>query len=277
MGGEVEEEELSADRYLIDIHSHLLPGFDDGAADWDESLQMLRQGVEDGIREVILTPHILSQMDLEREDEIVALFEDFKKRAAAEGIAIKFHLACELFLQPDMNLTRRIATLDETGRYFLVEFPMSVVPDFVTKRFFEMVIEDKIPIVAHPERNVTIIRNPDKAVDLVERGALLQINAGSLLGVFGRTIKDIATKLMEADLVHFVATDCHDPRSRTLQLSPAYDLVTETWGEEHAELLFCVNPKKVLDGEIINSPEPKPEQLRPKKRRFNLFRRKSVG
>jgi len=262
---------------MIDIHSHLLPGFDDGAADWDESLQMLRQGMEDGIREVILTPHVLSQKDLEREDEIQALFKQFKKRAAAEGITIKFHLACELYVQPDMDLNRRITTLDKTGRYFLVEFPMSVVPDFVTKRFFELIIKDKVPIVAHPERNVTIIQNPEKALDLVERGALLQINAGSLMGVFGRTVKDVASRLVEAELVHFVATDCHDPRSRTLQLSPAYDLVSETWGKELAELLFCVNPKKVLDGEIIKPPEAKPERLRPKKKRFSFVRKLNEG
>ena len=265
---------MREDRYLIDIHNHLLPGFDDGAKDWDVALAMLQAGMDDGIKEAILTPHIMSQKDLEKEEEIFVLFEKFKLKAAKEGIQIKFHLACELFIQPDMDLNRRLTTLDELGRYFLVEFPMSIVPEFVTEQFFKMIIDNKIPIVAHPERNVSIIQNPERAVDLVEHGALLQMNAGSLLGKFGSTVRDVANLMMDANLIHFVASDSHDTRSRPFKLSEAYYYIEENWGKDRAEHLLCINPRKVLESERINPPDPLPERLKAKKKRFVLFKRK---
>jgi len=237
---------------FIDIHNHLIAHWDDGAEDWDMSLEMLRQGMEDGIEQVICTPHILSTNDLQREDEVISLYEELKRRAKEAGIPIKIHLGAELYIQPDMMLDRKICTLAQNGRYFLVEFSMSMIPDFVAQKFFDYLLEDKIPIIAHPERNVSIINAPQKAYEFVERGALLQVNAGSLYGIFGSRVQTAAVQLMDANLVHFIASDGHDLNKRPLLLRKAFEIVKEKWGDKRAEKLFYENQVKMINAEDIS-------------------------
>jgi len=262
---------------LVDLHSHLLPGFDDGAENWDVSLEMLRQGAADGITEAVCTPHILSKNDFAKQQEAFDLFEQLKARASASGIAIKLHIGSELYIQPDLELDAPIATLGQNGRYFLVEFPMSGIPEFAAQRFFDMMMDNKIPVIAHPERNMGILKDPDSAADLVRRGAILQLNAGSLLGVFGQTVKAVAMQLVEADMVHIVSSDAHDLNSRPLKLRQAYDFVKQTWGTEMADLFFRKNPLRVLKGEDVPITEPKPVSPAEKlslRQRMGLFMRK---
>jgi len=214
---------------------------------------MLKQGEQDGIKQVICTPHILSKQDMDREDEVIALFETLKTKACSARISMELHLGSELYVQPDLELDRRISTLAQNGRYFLVEFSMGMIPDFVAKRFFEMTRSDQTAIIAHPERYSTLLNNPDKARDFVARGALLQINAGSLLGVFGTRVKTLSERLMDANLVHFVASDAHDCKMRPLKLSEAYRMVEQKWGGERARDLMVNNPLKVLAAEPIRT------------------------
>ncbi len=267
----------SSSMSFIDLHSHLLPGFDDGAESWDVSLEMLRQGAADGIAEAVCTPHILSKNDFGRQQEAFDLFEQLKARTSQADIRIKLHLGSELYIQPDLELDAPIATLGRNGRYFLVEFPMSGIPEFAAQRFFDMMMDNKVPIIAHPERNMGILKNPDSAADLVRRGALLQLNAGSLLGVFGQTVKAVAMQLIEADMVHIVSSDAHDLNSRPLKLRQAYEFVKETWGVKPAELFFRENPRRVLKGEDVEIAEPKPVSPIGKlslRQRMSLFLRK---
>jgi protein-tyrosine phosphatase len=259
---------------FIDIHSHLLPGFDDGAENWDISLAMLRQGAEDGIQEVVCTPHILSKNDLQKQDQAFALHQELKDRAKQQGLDLKIHLGSELYIQPDLELDQPISTLGQNGRYFLVEFPMNGIPDFAAQRFFDILMDNKIPIIAHPERNVGVIKNPESAAELVRRGALLQLNSGSLLGVFGQTVKAVALQLIEADMIHIVSSDAHDLKSRPLKLKDAYDLVLEKWGKKKADSLFYENSRKVLNALDVEISEPKPINSAERlslPQRFNLF------
>ena len=229
-----------------------------GPNTWELAMEMLRQGVRDGITEVICTPHILSRNELDREKEVLELFAELIKRVAAEGLPIKIHIGSELYIQPHLTFEKKISTLAQNGRYFLVEFSMGMIPEYVSKKFFDLLLKHKTPIIAHPERNISIISKHDTAVQLVERGALLQMNAGSLLGVFGKTVKTSATRLMDANLVHFIASDAHDSKSRPLKLREAYDFVKAHWGPERAEKLFYENQVKMMHAEDIKIGESKP-------------------
>ncbi|MFQ6116287.1 MAG: tyrosine-protein phosphatase, partial [bacterium] len=201
---------------MIDIHTHLLPKIDDGPSTWEESIEMLKEGQEDGVREIILTPHILKNLDDHLEKEIRKRFVGLRKRAAAAGISIKLHLGSEIYLQPDTNLDRGLSTLNENGKYFLVEFPMSSIPEYASLKLFEFVMDGFVPILAHPERNAIILRRPSQAYQFVQMGILIQINSGSLLGDFGQAVRATAFDLIEHNLVHLVASDCHDANSRPL-------------------------------------------------------------
>jgi protein-tyrosine phosphatase len=241
---------------LIDLHSHILPYWDDGSDSWATSLSMLREGAADGIREVVCTPHIMSKKDFDAEETILLLYQELKQRAQAEKLDLKIHLGAELWIQPDIDFSRRIATYNHNQRYFLVEFPMNLIPDYVAKTFFDCLVHDLTPVVAHPERYIKILADPAKAYDFVDRGALLQVNAGSLLGIFGQSVKHTAMQLIDHHLVSVVASDAHDPKTRPLKLKSAYDLVAKRWGAETSHRLFVENPRRILHGQDVILEEP---------------------
>ncbi len=236
----------------------MIAHWDDGAPNWEVSLDMLRQAQKDGITEIVCTPHFLSQADLDREEEIWALYEELVEHARSENIPITIHMGGELYLQPELKLDQKVSTFAQNGRYFLVEFPMALIPDHAPQMFFNYLMDGNTPVLAHPERNGGFIESPDKAYDFVERGTLLQVTAGSLLGNFGSQVKNLAFKLLDANLVHVVATDAHNLTSRPLLLKSAYNLVAETWGTDRAELLFNINPKKLIQGQDISIGDAKP-------------------
>lgn len=250
---------------MIDIHSHVLPKIDDGPNTWEDTMAMLYQAEEDGISEVAITHHILSNIAYEREEEIIVKYKELQERIAFEKLNIKIHLGSEIYVQPDMELTHTISTYNNNRKYFLVEFPMQGVPQFVADRFFDIVLEGMVPIIAHPERNLGIIRNPQRAFEFVQRGALLQMNAGSIIGRHGEPVKDTALMLLNSNLIHFVGSDGHNARGRPLKLRAAWDAVAEGWGEQQARLLFEQNPRKAIIGEEIIPPEPTPVEPLPKK------------
>lgn len=241
---------------FIDTHSHLLPYCDDGSKDWNMSIRMLKQAQEDGITDIICTPHIYSNNDLDNEKMYLQLFNKLLKCAKKAGISINLYLGSELYVQPNFLFEKDMTTLAQNGRYFLIEFPMAMIPSFVAKHFFESLPFDKVPIIAHPERNGTIIRNPQNAIELVKKGALLQMTAGSLLGKNGQQIQAVARKILDADAAHLVATDAHDDKTRTSRMREAYEMVKTTWGKERARLLFEENPFRVLKGDLIEYHDP---------------------
>lgn len=245
---------------MIDIHAHLLPQIDDGPTTWEESLEMARQAFDDGTTELVVTHHILSNRDFNLEVEILEKFEEMKRQLRAAKIGLKLYLGSEIFYQHDLDLSARIATMNDTGRYFLVEFPMQGIPRGVGERFFEMALDGKIPIIAHPERNLGFLRNPDRAFDFVQRGALLQMNAGSLTGRYGEGVKGLATALMNSQLVHFVGSDGHNTGRRSMHMGETYRIVRDMWGEKTARQVFVENPRMMLAGEELQVPEPLPVQ-----------------
>lgn len=249
---------------MIDIHSHVLPEIDDGAKNWQETIAMLSQAEEDGITEVAITHHILSNLAYEREAEIIERYEELKERLRHEKLNMKLHLGSEIYAQADMELFHTISTYNNNKKYFLVEFPMQGIPRFVGERFFDLILDGMVPIIAHPERNMSVIRDPERAFEFVQRGALLQLNAGSIVGRHGPQARNTAKILLNSNLIHFVGSDAHNTRSRPMKLRAAMELVAERWGKERAALLFKENPKKALSGHKIEPPDPLP--IRPLKK-----------
>ncbi len=244
---------------FADTHAHLLPFWDDGADSWETALAMLDMAEQDGIDTVVCTPHILTPRELLQEDVLWARYEELVERAQRKNLHLTIHMGAELFVNPDLDLSHKIATLAQNGRYYLVEFPMGMMPEFVASGFLKKnQAGHRTPVLAHPERYIRVIQNPQEAYTYVERGALLQINAGSLLGVFGSTIKEVAFQLVRARLVHVVASDAHDLKARPLVLSRAFEVVAAEIGQEKAGHLFSENPRRIFRGENIIKEHPKP-------------------
>ena len=237
---------------------------------------MARQAVKSGTTEVVITHHVLDNQHYRLEAEILAKFEQMQARLHEEKIPLVLHLGAEIFYQPDMELSHRISTFDNNGRYFLVEFPMQGIPRGVDEKFFDLIMDGKTPVIAHPERNVGILRNPQRAYDFVQKGSLLQMNAGSLDGKYGDSVRELAVALMNSNLIHFIGSDGHNASRRPLKIGEMFAPIREVWGEQTAEMIFHDNPRKALAGEEIKPPEPMPVQPLRKPSRFNplkLFKR----
>ncbi len=258
---------------IFDIHSHVLPGIDDGSQSWDETMQMVFQAYETGTTDLAITHHILHNSDYERENEILEKFEELKSRLAQAKIPLRLHLGSEIYYQHDMDLNHKITTYNQNGKYFLVEFPMQGIPKFVDEKFFEIIVDGKVPILAHPERNLGILQNPVRAYEFVQRGVLMQVNAGSFVGRYGEPARQMAIALMNARLVHFIGSDGHNATRRPVIVHDALEFIVERWGERTASLLFEHNPQKAMNGEEIKIPEPLPIEPPKKRSRFKLFRR----
>lgn len=239
---------------MIDIHTHILPNVDDGSPNLIQSIKMLKQAEDDGIKGIVCTPHVLRMNDFENEGMYFRQYEELKKMAREEGITVDIYLGAEIYITPELKLESRMATLNNNGTYFLVEFPMASIPRFAAEMFFQFIASGKIPIIAHPERNLGFLQHPEYAFEFVNRGALMQVNAGSLRGRFGQDIKKLAHTLLDHNLAHFVGSDCHDVERRKCQLKKTYDLVAEKWGHETAEQLFVKNVQSVLNGETFSTP-----------------------
>lgn len=241
---------------MIDIHTHILPKVDDGAPNIEESLKMLQQAQDDGVETVVLTPHILNNTEFSNEDKYVDLYNRLLKAADDENIELNIFLGSEIYVQPEMALDKKMATLNNNGTYFLVEFPMGSIPLFVAEKFFNIIANGMIPIIAHPERNMGFLKRPEFAYEFVKRGALIQVNSGSILGHFGSKVKALTFKLIDHNLVHFVASDCHNANTRRCCLGKARKVIVEKWGHEMAEALFRENAQLVLKGIKLAPPEP---------------------
>lgn len=248
---------------MIDIHTHVLPGVDDGARDLDTALAMLEQAVADATTHLICTPHVLSRVSPEWEQRCLANFERLQEAAGRRGWPLELLLGGEIYLQADLLEYRRhrFFTLDRGGKYVLLELPAIEIPQFTETVLFNLRLQGYYVVLAHPERNSSLLGRLDRIRTLVERGAWVQVNAGSLLGRFGSEVERFSRKLIRDRLVHFVASDAHDPASRKPVLSPAATWVTEHAGPDVAYRLFTGNPRQLLTGEPLEVPDlPEPEE-----------------
>ena len=201
---------------MIDLHAHILPGFDDGPPTLEDSLAMLRQAAEEGVTEIVATPHVMKGSYDHTRESIAAAVKELNAAAAAAGINLPVHPGGELYLDfdlLDMVKEQRTITLG-AGRYVLLEFPAMGIPQGMDEIVFNLQINDYHPVLAHPERNVDIINKPSLLYELCYKGVLVQQNTGSLLGYFGKSVQQVAKLFLAHRLVHVVASDAHDARQR---------------------------------------------------------------
>ncbi len=240
---------------LTDIHCHLLPGIDDGARNWDDTLAMARLAAEDGIATIVATPHQLGSWSDNRGDEIRRLVREANERLASERISVKVLAGGEIRIEPgliDLLVTGELVTLGDHRRHVLLELPHELyIP--LDGLMHELSARRIALVLAHPERNEGLLRQPDLAVDLVDAGCLMQLTAGSLCGTMGPHVEEMAQWMIAEGLVHVVSTDAHSPRTRRPLLGRAYERICELADVETADDLCSRNPAKIAAGRSVNA------------------------
>ena len=240
---------------MVDIHCHILHGIDDGAEAYEVALNMARLAVANGTTSVIASPHAnIPGMPFENtvsivEDCVNALNSAFKN----EGIPLTLYPGCEVFASGNFTELLRAGKLPTLNHsdYVLVEFDFYEHPVSVFTKLEELCNEGFIPIVAHPERYAFIEDEPSSAEILKNMGCLIQCNKGSLAGRFGTAAKFASHDMLVRGQVDFIASDAHGADMRTPVLSDAYRTVSDLYGSDYAELLFKINPQKVIENKKI--------------------------
>ncbi|HEY3395267.1 MAG TPA: CpsB/CapC family capsule biosynthesis tyrosine phosphatase [Lacipirellulaceae bacterium] len=238
---------------FVDIHCHILPGLDDGARDWGESLAMARLAAEDGTATIIATPHQLGGYRRNQRDAIRLRVSELKQRLADAGVPLTVLPGADVRVEDQLVeqlLSGNVLTLGDHGRHVLLELPHELYLPLepVVERLARYNI---VAILSHPERNEGILRRPDVLKPLIDAGCLLQITAGSLCGSFGETCQKLAEALITSGLAHFVATDGHGAKARRPVMRRAYERVMELVGVESAAALCCHNPALVAAGQSV--------------------------
>ena len=244
---------------MIDIHSHILPGIDDGAGDLEEALEMARLAVADGIRVMVATPHLFKHqsMDLDAINEksvILERLDRFRDRLAAEGIALEILPGCDVPLSADtlrLLAEDRVLTVNDGKRYLLLELPHFSIPPTLEDICFRLQSLGLTPIITHPERQPLIQERPERLGRLVELGCLAQLTAGSLTGGFGRRIARVSRQLVKKGYIHLLASDAHNTRGRPPILSQAVSALSKLVGPEQARAMVTLTPEKIIKGEPV--------------------------
>lgn len=259
-----------ASALMVDIHSHILADVDDGSKSLDESIEMCRASAEDGVRVMVATPHAHDGLHRTHDPEFL--------RKKVDELNLRMKGSPRVVLGCELRFTHELVKqLCEThsaptiagGPYALVEFPHTIVPAGSEHLLFELMSHQITPIIAHPERNMMLMHEPERFYQLIEAGALGQMDTGSITGQFGRKVQQAARVMLENGLIHFIASDCHNTRNRLPGMSAAVDASAEIVGEEYARAIADDNPAAVVEGRPIptrlSAMPPK------KKKRWLLF------
>ncbi len=242
---------------MIDIHSHILPGLDDGAATIEEAIAMASCAIADGIKQMVVTPHVKSRTYPSKKailDKMVNLQDVLQKN----GINLLLVPGAEYRIDPELprQLARgELLTINDKGRYLLVEFSDVSVPDYSTDVFSELLKQGVTPIIAHPERNSVFIEDHNRLYELLSNGALAQLTSGSLTGYFSPYITTAARSFLERGYIQFIASDAHNRSGQLLQFKPAVWEAKRLLSEEEARRLLISNPQRALRGELIEACE----------------------
>ena len=242
---------------MIDLHCHLLPGIDDGPATMEQSLELARLAVSNGITHSIVTPHIHPGRYENDAASIQACVAEFKAAIATNNIPLQLGFAGEVRLSAEVLMMverQQIPFYGELDGYkiFLLELPHSHVPPGSDK-LVQWLLDRKLrPMIAHPERNKDIMRKFDKVQPFIELGCLFQLTAGSIAGAFGAPAQASSRLMLETGKVTVIASDAHNLGARPPRLDHGRDAAAEIVGNELAAGMVQSTPAKLVAGQFAD-------------------------
>jgi len=253
---------------MIDLHSHILPGLDDGPSTLEESIEMCRMAAADGIRTIVAAPHFKPGRYGAEESVILERTAELKNALASQSILIRIIPASEVTITPELSehlASRNWLFINKTGKYFIAEFGNDVVPPQWSFLFSSLLRSGRIPIITHPERCSRFADHPEELRDFVEKGGLVQITAMSLTGELGEEIQELAEAMLRDGLVHVIATDAHSATWRPPLLSRAVARAAAIVGRDRALAMVTEIPAAIIEGKSIAALPPAVPEEAPKR------------
>ena len=235
---------------MTDIHSHILPGVDDGSDSFEESIRMARLAVSGGTERMLVTPHcnIPYMFDNYAGEKLQDRFEALQKAVYKENIPLELYLGAEVYITDDVVELIRAGRINPVnkGRYMLMEFGFGEAPEYMDEMLGRIINEGITPVVAHPERYYVSLDYPEMIYGWIKMGCRIQINKGSLMGRFGREPEAVARVLLGHNLVHCIASDAHTSWVRTPYMADVREYMCDLYNERYADILLGKNPYNIL-------------------------------
>lgn len=239
---------------MVDIHSHFLYGIDDGAKDISQTIKMLNQAVEAGITDLVSTPHFNEFVSPNYFENINNVFNEISEYISKNNIKLKIHSGSEILQDPKIMDWVEFSDflIGKNKNYFLFELPHFFEFSKISETIFNLKLKNITPILAHPERSIKIQESPEILIQWINQGCVMQMNAGSILGQFGRKCKTAAKRFLDSGVIHLFASDAHEPKRRNyLTLKRAKEFIIQNFDEEFADILFNHNPTNILKSKSV--------------------------
>ena len=252
---------------MYDLHSHILPGLDDGAETLEDAVEMARIAAQHGTKVILATPHYSNVSESSSLQHIQDVLATLRGELEKKGIELEVLMGMENHLDLNLpeNFSKGWALAINESHYVLVELPFFGHPNYASEVLFQLQVRGVTPILAHPERAEAVQQDPDLLANFVERGMLSQVTAASILGHFGRRVERFTHMLLRRGLVHIIASDSHSPKgSRSPDLSAGVEATARIVGREKALAMVVDTPRAVIydmpvDVEpIMTSQRPRP-------------------
>lgn len=234
---------------FTDIHTHILPEIDDGAKDWEQTRQMLKLQAEEGVRDIIATPHFDLEEHCHSPQMIQKLTEQANAAAAELHLDVRIHPGCEVLYSPGIpDVYRKGGIMTLAGsRYVLIEFfPRSSYQE-IRDGVREMCLKGAVPVIAHVERYECLMGEYDRMFELEKIGALMQMNGRSLLGKTWDKRVRMCRKLIRHGFIHFIGSDCHNETERPPKMRQVYDSIRSFCGDGMADELVFKNAEYIFE------------------------------
>jgi tyrosine-protein phosphatase YwqE len=201
---------IDLDLIQVDMHSHLIPGIDDGAKTMEQSIEMIKKFASLGYKKVVTTPHVMSDFYRNTPEIILSGMENVRAELKKQNVDIEFFAAAEYYLDHEfVEKVKAKEVLSFSGNHVLFELSFSAEQPNVNEAIFELISNGYQPILAHVERYSFYQNRIDRIKEIREKGALLQLNINSLSGHYGPDVKKLAEKLIDLELIDVISSDCH--------------------------------------------------------------------
>lgn len=241
----------------FDVHSHVLPGLDDGAKNIEESKNMIHMAYNEGISHIIATPHFREGMFTSSKEDIESSYNKVKELIAQEGLDINIYLGNEVFFSHsvcDKLINNEIYTLADSN-YVLVEFSPNAQYHYIKSALQTLMMSGYYPILAHFERYINVISNWDHVNEIFDMGVYFQVNASTLSASVTRKPTRFARKLLKYGMVDFIATDGHNDHhgspSRIPTIKKSVSYISKNYGQDLVDKILYSNPSKIISNELI--------------------------
>lgn len=242
---------------MLDMHSHILPGVDDGSQDEQSTIAMLEMAASSGTTGIVATPHVVDVEGMLKWSSVLSECQHLKTSCLQKEINIAIYAGAEVAINYDLLLY-----LKKPGPYcineqnhLLVEFPSTTIPHYTEEFIFSLQTRGFNIILAHPERNATLYRKPEILEDLIRKGVIIQVNGTSLTGGMGQRVMNFAKTLAICGAVHIIGSDAHGTRTRRPRIVEAAKILADLIGPEKTRQIIYDNPTKILRGEEIDTKE----------------------